>query len=45
MSVKGLLDVRVVHGVANGEAFYSFIEECVLSQLMRFDGTQCCGNG
>ena len=47
MSVNGLVDVRVVHGVTNGEALYSFIEECVLPQLIPFDGgnPQCCASG
>jgi len=39
MSVNGMLDVRVVPGVTNGETFYSFIEECLLPQLMPFDGS------
>ena len=38
MSVNGLLDVRIVHGVTNCEVFYSFFEECLLPQLMSFDG-------
>ena len=39
MSVNGLVDVRVVHGVTNGEACYSFTEECVLPQLIPFGGS------
>ena len=39
MSVSSILDVRVVDGVTNGETFYSFIEECLLPQLMPFDGS------
>ena len=34
MSVNGLLDVRIVHGVTNGKVFYCFIEECLLPHLM-----------
>ena len=39
ISVNGLLDVRIVQETTNGETFYSFIEECLLPQLMPFNGS------
>ena len=38
MSVNGLLDVKVVWGVTNGDNFYSFVEKHLLPCLLPFDG-------
>jgi len=38
MSVNGLLDVKVVRGVTNGDNFYSFVEKHLLPCLLPFDG-------
>jgi len=38
ISVNGLLDVKVVRGVTNGDNFYSFIEKYLLPYLLPFDG-------
>ena len=37
ISVNGLLDVKVVTGVTNGDVFYSFVEEHLLPCLLPFD--------
>ncbi|XP_065888536.1 uncharacterized protein [Dysidea avara] len=38
MSVNGLLDVKVVRGVTNGDVFYSFVEKHLLPCLLPYDG-------
>ena len=37
MSVNGLLDVKVVRGVTNGNVFYSLVEKHLLPCLLPFD--------
>ena len=44
MSVNDILDFPSSRW-SNGGTFYSFIEECLLSQLMPFDGSNPCDNG
>lgn len=39
ISLKGLLDVKTVRGTSNGDIFYDFIQENLLSHLMPFNGT------
>ena len=38
MSMKGILDVKVVTGTSNGDTFYDFMHSHLLPQLLPFDG-------
>jgi len=38
MSVKGILDVKVVKGTSNGDTFYDFLHSHLLPHLLPFDG-------
>ena len=38
MSMKGILDVKVVTGTSNGDTFYDFMHGHLLPQLLPFDG-------
>lgn len=39
MCIDGMLDVYVTDGTVNGDIFYSFVERCLLPQLLPFNGT------
>ena len=39
MSSAGLMDVKTLHGTANGEVFYSFVQTHLLPHLMPYNGT------
>lgn len=38
MSSSGLLDVKTIHGTANGEVFYKFVQTHLLPHLMPYNG-------
>ena len=38
ISTAGVLDCQIVHGTANGEVFYEFVQSRVLPHLMPFNG-------
>ena len=39
MSIAGLLDVKTIIGISDGDAFYDFVHTHLLPHLMPFNGT------
>ena len=38
MSMAGVLDCHIIHGIVNGDNFYDFVEKFLLPHLLPFDG-------
>ena len=38
MSTTGLVDVKTIHGTANGEVFYNFVQTHLLPHLLPYNG-------